>query len=189
MRYLVAAVLAALLGACATKPAVIPAGVTTHLDQFDLRGRVAIKLDGSGYSARMRWQHLSDSDAVWLYSPVGSTIATITSNHHMATLVTSKKETYRSDNVQALTREVLGWDLPLPGLQHWVQGRADPELVVEAEERDEQDRITRLVQGGWHIEYTKYDDNARLPSAMVLRFADLRMRLVIDRWNIATLAQ
>lgn len=189
IRCLVVVVLTAVLAACATQPAVIPTAVSTHVDQFELRGRVAVKLDGRGYSARMRWQHLIDSDAVWIYSPVGSTIATITASDQAATLVTSKKETFRSDNVQALTRAVLGWDLPLSGLQHWVQGRVDPEAAVEEVRRDEQNRITRLVQDGWRIEFTNYDAQTLLPSAMVLRYADLRMRLVIDRFDFSTLAQ
>ena len=178
-----------LLGGCATEPAVMPAVVSTHVDQFELTGRVAVKLDGKGYSARMRWRHLIDSDAVWLYSPVGSTIATLQANGDMATLVTSNKETFRSDNVQALTREVLGWDLPLSGLQHWVRGRTDPDMPVEEIERDEQQRIVRLTQDGWQITFSSYAKDGSLPSALVLRFADLRMRLVIDRWNLATLVQ
>jgi len=156
-------------------------------EQFELNGRVAVKLDGRGHSARMRWLHQVDSDAIWLYSPVGSTIATLTADGESATLVTARKETFQSKDVQTLTREILGWDLPLPGLQHWVLGRVDPAVPVEEIERDEQMRIKRLVQGGWHIDFAGYQDNGTLPSSLLLRFAELRLRLVIDRWNLASL--
>jgi len=181
--------LVALLAACATQPRVLPPGAVPQVDQFELTGRVAVKLDGRGHSARMRWLHQIDSDAIWLYSPVGSTIATLYSDAEMATLVTSRKETYQSENVQALTRDVLGWDLPLPGLKHWVLGRVDPDVPVDEIQQDEQMRITRLAQGGWYIDFVAYQDNGPLPASMVLRYADLRMRLVIDRWNRGSLAQ
>jgi outer membrane lipoprotein LolB len=181
--------LLALLASCATQPPVTPPAVAPQVDRFELRGRVAVKLDGRGHSARMRWLHDVDSDSIWLYSPVGSTIATLYANDEIATLVTSKKETYRSADVQSLTRDVLGWDLPLAGLKYWVLGRVDPDSPVEQIEWDEQQRIKRLVQGGWEIEFAGYAENGTLPASMVLRFADLRMRLLIDRWNLALLEQ
>ncbi|NIO42814.1 MAG: outer membrane lipoprotein LolB, partial [Burkholderiales bacterium] len=113
--------------------------------------------------------------------------ATLHADAELATLVTAKKETYRSADVQSLTRDVLGWDLPLTGLKYWVLGRVDPTSPVEAIEHDEQMRLKWLVQDGWNIEFAGYGENGSLPSSMVLRFADLRMRLLIDRWKIALL--
>jgi outer membrane lipoprotein LolB len=154
-----------------------------------MTGRVAVKLDGRGYSARLRWHHDVASDAVWLYSPVGSTIASLVANGDHATLVTAKKETYSSDDVQGLTREVLGWDLPLTGLRHWVLGRPDPEVPVSRMEHDDQSRIRRLTQGGWDVEYVAYAGDSLLPASMVLRYPDLRMRLIIDGWKFPSLVQ
>ena len=181
--------LLALLGACATQPPVGPTTVAPEVDRFELRGRVAVKLDGRGHSARMRWRHDVDTDAIWLYSPVGSTIATLQADRDVAVLVTSKKETYQSSDVQSLTRDVLGWDLPLAGLKYWVLGRVNPDSPIEQIEWDEQQRIKRLVQDGWDIEFAGYAENGALPASLVLRFADLRMRLLIDRWDIASIEQ
>lgn len=172
------------LGACASKPPVLPPE-SISAERFELSGRVAVKLDGRGHSARMRWLHHPDADAIWLYSPIGSTIATLTADAESATLVTASKETFRSENVQALTRDVLGWDLPLPGLQHWVLGRVDPKMPVKEIVRDEQSRITRLIQGDWHIDFSGYEDDGTLPRSLLLNYANLRLRLVIDRWNLA----
>jgi len=186
-RFFAGCSLVALLAACVTQPPELPPDVAPQVDRFELGGRVAVKLDGRGYSARLRWRHVADSDAIWLYSPVGSTIATLTADGELATLVTSEQETYQSADVQSLTRDVLGWDLPLNGLKYWVLGRVDPGLRVETIERDEQLRIRHLVQGGWDINFVGYEPERSLPSSMVLRFGDLRMRLLIDRWNVATL--
>ncbi len=186
LRSWLAVVAVALFAACASKPPVLPPGAIPG-EQFELSGRVAVKLDGRGYSARMRWLHDSDADAIWLYSPIGSTIATLTADAGSATLVTAKKETFQSENVQQLTREILGWDLPLPGLQHWVLGRANPAVPVTEIERDEQERITRLVQGDWQVDFAGYAGDGRLPQSLLLHYADLRVRLVIDRWNLTSL--
>ena len=86
-----------LLLSCASGPQVPPVDSTTYIDAFELKGRVAVNLDGRGYSARLKWNHEATSDALWLYSPVGSTIATLVANGHQATLVTAKKETFSSD--------------------------------------------------------------------------------------------
>jgi len=179
----------ALLASCASTPPIPPIEATTVIDEFEMTGRVAVKLDGRGYSARLRWHHDAASDAVWLYSPVGSTIASLVANGDHATLVTAKKETYSSDDVQGLTREVLGWDLPLSGLRHWVLGRPDPEVPVSRMEHDDQSRIRRLTQGGWDVDYVAYSGDSLLPASMVLRYPDLRMRLIIDGWKFPSLVQ
>ncbi len=189
MRLIALWALVTILAACATPPRVTPLTAPPQVDRFELRGRVAVKLDGRGHSARMRWLHDADSDSIWLYSPVGSTIATLVADGELATLVTARKETFQSADVQSLTRDVLGWDLPLAGLKFWVLGRVDPGSPIDEIERDEQMRIKRLVQAGWHIEFSGYDEYGSLPSHMILRFADLRMRLLIDRWDVAMLEQ
>jgi outer membrane lipoprotein LolB len=148
-----------------------------------------VNLDGRGYSARLKWNHEATSDALWLYSPVGSTIATLVSDGDRATLVTAKKESFSSNNVQALTREVLGWDLPLNGLRYWVLGRADPDVPVMSLEQDDRLRIKQLVQRDWQIDYLAYPGDSALPSSMVLRYSDLRMRLIIDGWKFPPRAQ
>jgi outer membrane lipoprotein LolB len=178
-----------LLLSCASGPPLAPIETTASIDEFELTGRVAVKYDGRGYSARMRWHHEPASDEVWLYSPVGSTLATVVASGNQATLVTAKKESFSSDNVQQLTREVLGWDLPLTGLRHWVLGRAEPGVAVMSLEQDDQSRIKKLSQSDWHIEYLAYSGDSLLPSSMVLNYRDLRMRLIIDGWKFPSLAQ
>lgn len=173
-----------LLAGCVSRPPAPVVDATTGIEEFQLTGRVAVNLDGRGYSARLKWHHGIGSDEMWIYSPIGSTIATLVANGDRATLVNSKKETFSSDNVTALTREVLGWDLPLAGLRHWALGRVDPQMPVLRLERDAQMRIRRFAQGGWQIDYPSYAQASALPSAIVLRHAELRLRLIIDRWKL-----
>jgi outer membrane lipoprotein LolB len=184
-RFLVACFILALLAGCATSraPRDLPASNASITD-FSLAGRVAVKVETRGYSASMRWRHAGPADSLRLLSPVGTTIAQLEADAGGAILTTADKKVYRSGKVQDLTREVLGWDLPLEGLQHWVLGRTDPALPAEGEERDARGRLSRFSQNGWRVSYLAYTDDGVLPARMKLLHERLSLSLVIDRWDI-----
>ena len=175
----------AVVAGCAVlrTPQTLPAS-NAGIDTFSLSGRVAVKLEQRGYSARLNWRHVAGGDRLRLLSPVGSVIAELEADASGAMLTTGDKKVYRSGDVQALTREVLGWDLPLEGLQHWVIGRAEPELPVQAEERDARVRLTMLTQNDWRITFLAYAGDSALPARMALAYERLSLRLIIDRWDL-----
>lgn len=177
--------LLALLGACATpqSPRPLPHS-NVGIEAFSLSGRVAVKVSSRGYSSGLRWRHSAVDDFLKLISPVGIVLADIESTGAGVTLTGADKKVYRSENVQTLTREILGWDLPLSGLKHWVLGRVDPEAAVLEELRDARNRLTRLVQSAWQIDYLAYAQDGALPASLSLTHGDLRLRLVVDRWDI-----
>jgi outer membrane lipoprotein LolB len=164
-------------------PQALPAS-NAGIDTFSLTGRVAVKLEQRGYSAKLSWRHAAAGDRLRLLSPVGSVIAEIEADASGAMLTTGDKKVYRSGDVQALTREVLGWDLPLEGLRHWVVGRAEPVLPVQAEQRDVRGRLTRLTQNDWRISFLAYAGDSALPARMALAYDRLSLRLIIDRWDL-----
>ena len=179
-----AIVLAVVTGCAAPRaPQVLPAS-NAAIESFSLTGRVAVKIEQRGYSAKLNWRHAAAGDRLRLLSPVGSVVAELEADASGAMLTTGDKKVYRSGNVQALTREVLGWDLPLEGLQHWVVGRAEPTIPVQAEERDARGRLTRLTQNDWRISFLDYTGDSALPARMVLAYDRLNLRLIIDRWDL-----
>ena len=113
-------VLAALAGCATTRPAQILPASNESIVAFSLNGRVAVKLDDRGYTASLRWRHSATRDSLRLLSPIGSVVGEIEADSNGATLTTGDKKVYRSSDAQTLTREVLGWDLPLAGLRYWV---------------------------------------------------------------------
>jgi outer membrane lipoprotein LolB len=177
-------VLAVVAGCAAPRaPQALPAS-NAGLDTFSLTGRVAVKMEQRGYSAKLSWRHAAAGDRLRLLSPVGSVIAEIEADASGAMLTTGDKKVYRSGDVQALTREVLGWDLPLEGLQHWVVGRVEPVLPVQSEQRDVRGRLTTLTQNDWRISFLAYAGDSALPARMVLAYDRLSLRLIIDRWDL-----
>jgi outer membrane lipoprotein LolB len=151
---------------------------------FRLAGRIAVKHDGQGFSGTLRWTHDARHDDVFLQSPLGQGVAYIERDASGVTLTTSDDKIYRADTVEALTGEVLGWQLPLHGLEHWVLGRATPDSPARRVV-DENGQLSRLIQDGWRVDFERYQtvQGAELPGRLEVTYgSDLEVRLVIDRW-------
>jgi len=176
--------LAALAGCAATRPAQVLPASNVSISAFSLSGRVAVKLDDRGYTASLRWRHWPERDSLRLLSPLGSVVGEIEADGNGATLTTGDRKVYRSNDAQALTREVLGWDLPLSGLRYWVTGRADPALPVQAEDRDGNQRLKSLTQNDWRIAYLEYFGDSALPARLTLVYDRLNLRLIVERWEL-----
>jgi outer membrane lipoprotein LolB len=183
-----AALLALLFSGCAAvqrapeRPAVDPA----HVQQFELNGRINVRLDNQAYPGSLRWQHAPRSDELWFYTPVGSGVARLRQDEEGALVVTAEGREYRAEDLQALAFDVLGWDLPLESLPFWVRGVPSPSSPVTEEALDEQGRLRRLVQDGWQVSYLDWAPAGvnGLPSKLELIGERLRMRLVVDEWKL-----
>lgn len=182
--YALCAALAALSGCASTRTAQGLPASNAAVDAFSLNGRVAVKLDHRGYTASLRWRHTQTRDLVRLFSPLGSVVGEIDADGNGATLTTADKKIYRSSDAQSLTREVLGWDLPLAGLRYWITGRADPAAAVQAQERDDKQRLKSLMQNDWRIAYLEYFGDSAMPSRLSLAFDRLNLRLIVEHWEL-----
>ena len=177
-------VLALLAGCASTRPAQVLPASNVSIGAFSLNGRVAVKLDDRGYTASLRWRHFPTGDSLRLLSPVGSVVGEIETDGKGAMLTTADKKVYRSNDVQSLTREVLGWDLPLSGLRFWVTGRADPTVPVQAQSRDSKERLKSLMQNDWRIAYLEYFGDSALPARLSLAYDRLKLRLIVEHWEL-----
>jgi outer membrane lipoprotein LolB len=153
----------------------VPAG----RDAFELTGRVAVRYGNEGASGRIVWRHSQTTDELLITSPIGQGIASITRRDNEVRLVTADQKEYEAQDVESLTEQVLGWRLPLAGLQNWVQGRADPTRRAEFE-RDAQSRLIALRQGDWRVQYQEYEGVR--PSKLLISHPGLEIRLVVDQW-------
>ncbi|MDO9190175.1 MAG: lipoprotein insertase outer membrane protein LolB [Sulfurimicrobium sp.] len=175
-----------LLGGCATQPPRLPAmaDIQNFPATFLLNGRIGVQHDGQGFSGNLSWRHNGGEDEIQLRSPLGQTVARIQRNAKSVTLDTPEGH-YTAQSPAELTEQVLGWRLPLEGMQHWVLGRPTPDGAVEIE-RDDSLRVTRLRQQEWSIEYRDYrmEGNFVLPSRIVMRNDTLEIKLVVDNWEL-----
>jgi len=166
---------AALLASCAAVP---PEPLSPG--SFSLAGRVAVRYGEEAASGRITWRHTAAADELLLSTPLGQGVAEITRRDGVYTLVAANGERHSAADPERLTRQVLGYALPLQGLADWVQGR--PEQGVEARARYDGARLAELRQRGWRIDYSGGDESP--PKRVRLTRGDLDIRLVIDEWQL-----
>ena len=119
---------------------------------FRLLGRLSVKGGKESFSGGIQWRHSEEADEFSLLSPLGQALAQIHRIPEGVFLTTSEQEQYYADNVESLTEEVLGWRLPLAGLQYWVQGMNSP-ATSSAMDLDAHGRVVAIRQDGWEIGY------------------------------------
>ncbi|HET6757249.1 MAG TPA: lipoprotein insertase outer membrane protein LolB [Burkholderiales bacterium] len=170
--------LVVLLGACAAHQIKAPAPQATGA--FELLGRVAVNSSEQKFSGNLRWMHDAEQDELWFLTPLGQGVAHLVKDAAGVTLKT-QEQTYRAEDVESLTREVLGWGLPLIGLESWVRGVSVPG-VPAAIERDDSGRLARVRQDGWEISYLRYSKSDGLPEKLKVSGRGLEITLVIDDW-------
>ena len=171
---LLAGVVAFLAACAAIPPETLPPG------SFALVGRVAVRYGDEAASGRLTWRHSGVADELLISTPLGQGVAEITRRDGVYTLIAASGERYSAADPEQLTRQVLGYALPLAGLPDWVRGR--PEPGVAAVTRYDGDRLAELRQRGWLIDYSGGDE--RPPKRVRLTRGDLDIRLVIDEWQL-----
>ncbi len=153
---------------------------------FNLLGRISIQSRNQNFSGSFRWRHLAIGDEILLFTSLGQTIAEIARDHNGFRLITAKLEAFYANDAESLTEEILGWRLPLNGLQYWIQGIHSPVTVAE-KDLNNKNQVIAMRQDGWVIQYLSYmptqPNVPAFPRVLSLNYEDLKLRLVIDNWN------
>lgn len=178
--------------ACKTLPPTLPPSQPWDVrraelqarERFDLSGRIAVAAAQEGFNAKLRWEQEGERSSVALDGPLGVGGVRITANGESLVVIDARGQQLDSETARQEVAARLGFEPPLESLRYWVLGVPDPAKPAD-EMLDEQQRLATLRQDGWLIEYTGYSavDGQWLPSRMTLRRDDVRVRLLVDRWN------
>ena len=155
------------LSACSTLTSPFSSGaapsvqtVAPYREQVELTGRlnVVYQKDDKPESATVNfnWQQTAQRTDVTLYSPVGSTLATIAVTPREAVLTQSGKAPRSAPDVDTLSAQLLGWSLPVSGLRDWLQGHAvgaDGKRFVASPAND-----SVTTKDGWRLRYVSWQD-------------------------------
>lgn len=182
--FTVTALLALILGGCASAPSIVRIEADSPPpSSWILQGRIAVQGGEQSLSGTIHWRHGAETDEVLMTSPLGLGVARIVRDAEGLMLEMPNQPLRRATDVESLTREALGYALPVSGLTWWVQARPDPGRTFEAT-RDVAGRLAQLKQDGWVIDYLDYvvDVPAR-PRKMVVARDGLEIRLVADDWQ------
>jgi len=155
--------------------------------QFSLKGRIGVQTEKQGFSGSIQWVHAPAVDEISLFSPLGSQVASITSDNTGVRLINSDGKIYEEVSAETLTQKTLGWSLPMTGLSDWVLGRPTASTIKDIS-WDEEGRIKTLFQDGWQIEYGQYItiNGATLPGKVFLKSPKLNLKFLIETWSVET---
>jgi len=153
-------------------------------ESFSLAGRVAVAAGQEGFNARLRWEQSGTASDVALDGPLGAGGVRITSDGEQLRVATSRGEQLDADAARAEIARRIGFAPPLASLRYWVLGVPDPATPAK-EVLDDQARLASLEQDGWRIDYGGYAavDGRWLPQRLTLNRDDLRVKLLVDRWQ------
>jgi outer membrane lipoprotein LolB len=178
----------AVLAACVTTRAPVPAAAgweqrVTDLQSsssWQLDGRAAVAVGTQGWQATLNWRQRGDSAEVHLSGPFGVGALVLKRTPEGLSLNGAPP----SDAVVAQLQERLGFELPLDHLRFWLLGVPDPASAFDLK-RNGQDRASQLTQADWSVDYDRYVtvNGDLLPSHLVLTREGVRVRIAVDRWE------
>lgn len=139
------------------------------VDEWELRGRLAVKTRKRGESITMFWRRGGSDHYINLYGPMGAGRVILTQDPGGATLRDSEGRTHQDDSAERLLYRVAGWRVPFESMQHWVIGVPAPDSDYEME-LDGWGRLSTLTQNGWKIRFQEYHyiDGQDMPRRLVM---------------------
>lgn len=184
---LIAAALSAAVAGCATTGPRSTAVVAPYSEKIELNGRLSINYshDGKKESSTVNydWQQDKDNTNISLISPTGQTVAVIKVTPRSATLTQSDKQPQTAPDIDTLTRQMLGWTLPVGGLREWLQGHAtdsNGKPFVASPAND-----TVITRDGWKLEYVDWqDEKAAVPKPKRIDVTRITLGEVVEDVNI-----
>lgn len=150
---------------------------------FEVSGRIAVRYNGQADSGNFTWQHGIGQDRLALETPLGQTLAELNRDPAGVRLDMADGRRFRAAAVESLSAEVLGWELPLSGLQYWIRGVGSAASGIDASQISPEPGVYRLSQQGWQIDYPEFSGPPAVPSRVVLKRPGLEIRLAIHEWK------
>ena len=143
-------------------------------DSYSISGRfLIVTAESKDYYGNYSWQRESGNDLLAFVSPLGNTVAQITIESGMATLVNSDGKRYSVSDLSTRMQAQLGFTLPLNYLHYWIQGVPLPQYPVQNQ------LASGFSQLDWQIEYLSWQDSNH-PHILALHNRQMRIKMVID---------
>ena len=154
-------------------------------EHFGLKGRVAVAAGAQGFNARLRWAQDGNRAQLALEGPLGAGAVHIDAAGSDLDIVTANGARLASDAARAELSARLGFDPPIASLRFWILGVPDPARPADETLDPLRQRLTRLEQDGWRIDYGSYVvvGGEWLPSRLTLERAGVRVKLLVDDWQ------
>ena len=180
----------AALGGCAPRlpptPAVPPAAERLlGLRHWLMAGRIGVQTATDGFQANVRWEHENDQDRIQVSGPFNQGGLSIVLQKDFILIRDDRGQVRTSRDASALVRKELGFPVPLGSLRYWVIGVPQPARGA-VPRYDARGLLRELQQDGWALAYEEFVPvkGVALPQKLSGRGADMKLKLVVDDWDI-----
>lgn len=149
--------------------------VAEQVQDFSADGRLAVKVEGKGSYANFDWTYQNAVQTIDVNTPLGNTVGQLCQDSEGVLAVDSKGKVYQAETAEELSRQLLGFALPVQYLHIWADGKR----VANAPYKILPDG--RLEQFDWTISRTL--NSSEQPKTLQLENAKFNIRLVFDTVN------
>jgi len=160
-----------------------------ELDSWDVHARAALKLESGVYNIGIRWQRQAETSTILLEAPFGQGVFRIESDAvGKYRLRLPDGRVFEDNSAEALLEKMIGWSLPIGGLDYWIRGLPRPDSDY-SHRLDEGGRARSIDQDQWSIGYLDYfarQENLQLPRRVKLVSDKVTLKLIIERWQQPT---
>ena len=157
------------------------------LPHWQVSGRMAVQADGEGYHGRFDWSQQGERMQLNVSGPFSQGSVRLLSDGDFFELRDGKGGSARAASADELLLKATGLRVPVGGLRYWMLGLPAPGTIQQPV-YDQQGRLQSLRQNGWNIDYRAYIaepvDGVWLPRKLFLERQGLRVRLVVERWQL-----
>jgi len=156
------------------------------VERYSFNGQLAAATASEGFSAALRWQQQGAASDVLLRAPFGVGGAHLSYDGAQLRVTAADGAQLEGDAAHAELVRLLGFDPPLSSLRFWLLGVPDPSAPDAIETLDTAQRLSRLQQGDWQIDYGEYMPEAQrwLPRRVAIQRGSLRLKLRVSAWQL-----
>lgn len=150
-----------------------PNSQLASLSTWQLRGKMGIRSDAGNANLSFVWNESPGRYDISLKGTLGVAIATVTGTGNQVVLNLPDGSIYRSNRVENLIEDHVGFRLPVSLLRYWVRGLPDPGYEVHPREQG-------FLQQGWQVEFQQFSTAG--PRKILIEQDDIRLKLAALEW-------
>ena len=157
-----------------------------RIDSYAFTAQLAAATASEGFSASMRWQQQGPSSDVLLRAPLGVGGAHLVYDGSLLRVTASDGSQLEGEAARGELVRLLGFEPPLASLRYWLLGVPAPADPAAIESLDATQRLARLQQGDWQVDYGEYlrSGTQWLPRRVSIQRGALRLKLRVSSWQL-----
>ena len=158
--------------------------IIKHLTTWHIVGKIGFANKHQGGNATLDWHQAKTNFAITLHGPFKIETVHITGKPGTVLLATSAGTNLTATTPEAIIQQQLGWTVPITGLIYWARGIPIDNAPIDFIQVPEDNRLTKLKQQGWEIEYNEYQNFNQyvLPTKITLHYDTIKIKLIFKNW-------